>query len=159
MPSADFERYRQRLEDQLRADVEMLYQAYLTKLRAYETISRPSGRLSAETLLPAELTLHLPSAPGPAPGPAASGPQAPASPPRAQAYKVEDAITAAMEKLPEVFDKFDVLRVLDFEPRPSTLHRVLRMFQNDGVLAFESRGSGRYPTRYRKLAPPEFASD
>jgi hypothetical protein len=43
MAAADFERYRQSLEDQLRADVEMLYQAYLAKLRAYETVSRAGG--------------------------------------------------------------------------------------------------------------------
>jgi len=128
MSTADYERYRQDLEDQLRADVEMLYQAYLAKLRAYETVSRAGGPLSAEALLPPELSRHLPLAPG------ASAPQArsAAPPPRAKAYEVENAIIAAFKRLPEVFDKFDILQALDFEPRPATLHRVLRMFQNEG---------------------------
>jgi hypothetical protein len=151
MPTADYERYRQGLENQLRADVEMLYQAYLTKLRAYETVSRAGGPLSVEALLPPEMALHLPPAPAAAPPP---GPQ-PHAAPRAKAYEVEDAITAVLDKLPEVFDKFDVLRVLDFKPRPATLHRVLKGLRNEGVLERESRGSGRYPTRYRKLAPDE----
>jgi hypothetical protein len=109
--------------------------------------------LSVEALLPPEMALHLPPAPAAAPLP---GPRPqPQAPPRAKAYEVEDAITAALEKLPEVFDKFDVLRVLDFKPRPATLHRVLRMLRHEGVLERESRGSGQYPNRYRKLAPPE----
>jgi hypothetical protein len=151
MAAADFERYRQGLETQLRADVEMLYQAYLAKLRAYETVSRAGGPLSVETLLPPEMALHLPPAPAAAPPPV---PQ-PQAPPRAKAYELEDALIAAWDQLPEVFDKFDVLRVLEFKPRPATLHRALRRFLNEEVLEFASRGSGRYPTRYRKLASPE----
>jgi len=149
MSAADYEHYRQGLEEQLRADVEMLYQAYLAKLRAYETISRAPGPLSVEALLPTELALHLPPAPATAPA-AAPGPQAQV-PPRAKAYQVEDAVTEALDKLPEVFDKFDVLQLLDFEPKPATLHRALKKLRYDDVIAVERSGSGRLTTFFRKV--------
>jgi hypothetical protein len=151
MSAADYERYRKGLEEQLRADVEMLYQAYLAKLRAYETISRAPGPLSVEALLPAELALHLPPAPAMAPAPAPE-PQTPV-PPRAKAYQVEDAVTEALDKLPEVFDKFDLLRVLDFAPKPATLHRALKRLRYDDVIAVERSGSGRLTTFFRKVGP------
>jgi hypothetical protein len=43
MPSADYERFRQQLERQLRADIELIFEAYQTKLRASETVARPGG--------------------------------------------------------------------------------------------------------------------
>src|SRR5947209_9259861 len=36
MPTGDYERFRQRLEEQLRAEMELLYEGYRPKLRAYE---------------------------------------------------------------------------------------------------------------------------
>jgi hypothetical protein len=94
MSTADYERYRRRLEEQLRADVQLLYQAYLSKLRAYETVSRTRGELDLEPLPASELTLSLPPMPGPAPRPAATAspaPPTPLPPRRAKALEVDDA--------------------------------------------------------------------
>jgi hypothetical protein len=152
MPAGDYERYRQHLDAQLRADLELIHEAYRTKLRAYETVARARGEEFA-ALPAADLPLDSPAAPVPAPAlvraPVLVAPLA-----RTAAYQVDDAVFAALETLPEVFDKFDLVGVLGFEPRRSTLHRVLKRLVAEGVLAVESHGSARVPTAYRKSATP-----
>jgi hypothetical protein len=64
---------------------------------------------------------------------------------------MDDAVNAALARLPEVFDKYDLLAVLDFAPRPATLHRALNTLREDGVLAVEREGAGKRPIRYRKV--------
>ncbi|HZF11719.1 MAG TPA: hypothetical protein VFE33_23275 [Thermoanaerobaculia bacterium] len=118
MPREDFERYRQRLEEQLRTDMGLLYEAYLAKLRAYQTVERLRGEADGELSPASGLSIELPAVP-PNPKPAAPPPQAP--PRRSQPYEVIDSIREALPRLPEVFDRFDVLAALDFEPRRSTL--------------------------------------
>src|SRR5882724_7914315 len=110
MPREDFERYRQRLEEQLRTDMGLLYEAYLAKLRAYQTVERLRGEADGELSPASGLSIELPAVPPP---------QAP--PRRSQPYEVIDSIREALPRLPEVFDRFDVLAALDFEPRRSTL--------------------------------------
>jgi hypothetical protein len=153
MPTGEYERYRQQLDAQLRADVELLHEAYRAKLRAYETVARARGEDFAP-LPPADLTAGLPPAPSaPAPRPA-STPAPAAPPPRSPAHQVEADMLAAIETLPERFDKFDLQKALGFAPRRSTYHRVLCLLVRDGVLAVETPAAGRYPTVYRKSASP-----
>lgn len=161
MPTGDYERFRQRLEEQLRADMELLYEGYRAKLRAYETVARLNGELDVEPWPPIELARSLPAA-GPArlssgsPQPTAPAPRAapPPTPPRRKAYELFDAITGAFAALPEVFDKRDLGRVLGYMPRRSALHGSLQHFIDDGVIVIEEYGIGTQPTRYRKLVPP-----
>ena len=64
MTSRDHERFRRQLEEQLRADAQLLYAAYCAKLRAYETLHRLQGELGdldPRLLLPADLPLSLPA--------------------------------------------------------------------------------------------------
>jgi hypothetical protein len=49
MTPDDYDRFRQQLEAQLRSDVELIYEAYRTKLRAYETVLRARGELEGRT--------------------------------------------------------------------------------------------------------------
>lgn len=165
--------YRQRLDDQLRADIEMVYNAYLAKVRAYETLATAQGAIEAGrtplalgAALPAsELTLTLPAAsramlaatgsavleppalpaalPQPAPRP---------KPPRVGDYEVYDAVLAALGQLGEVFDKNDLIRLLSCKPHRGTLYRVLEdLVYKEGRLILEERGSGTVPNRYRQV--------
>jgi hypothetical protein len=57
-------------------------------------------------------------------------------------------------KLPEVFDRADLVQLLGFEPRRSTLHPVLLRYVRERALGVEEGPGGRYLTRYRKLQAP-----
>ena len=158
VPPDDYEIYRQRLEEQLRADVELLYEAYRAKLRAYETVLRTRAEIGAGPWPPPDLTLRLPPAPGlqetsPPPPPAARAHKAPKRP-RSKAFSVIEAVEGALGRLEEVFDRNDLIRALGFEPNRATLHRVLEQLKTEGVLAIETFGSGKQPTLYRKLTSP-----
>jgi len=166
VPTGDYERFRQRLEEQLRADMELLYEGYRAKLRAYEMVAQLRGELDVEPWPPVEMARSLLPAAEPArlspasPESVVPAPQAapPPAPPRRKAYELFDAITGAFAALPEVFDKRDLARVLGFMPRRSTLHGSLQFLLDDRVIAIEAYGSGNQPTRYRKLTPPSVPS-
>jgi hypothetical protein len=149
MPREDFERYRQRLEEQLRSDMGLLYEAYLAKLRAYQAVERLRGEVDLED--PPAVGLPFPLPPSPGPDAPAAAP-APGVPRRSKAYEVIDAIVAILDRLPEVFDRFDVLAALDFEPRRSTLLAVLQELRQQGVLEIVREGAGKRTTLFRKVA-------
>ena len=156
MPLNDYEIYRQRLEEQLRADVELLYEAYRAKLRAYETVLRTRGEIGAGPW-PPELTLSLPPAPGleTAPPPPST---LPPKRPRSRAYSLIEAVEGVLDTLDEVFDRNDLIRALGFEPNRATLHRILTDLADAGFIALEKPGGGKQPNRYRRIAsisPPE----
>ena len=58
---------------------------------------------------------------------------------------------AALERLPEVFDRRDVCRVLGYEPLRGALYKALGEFVQDGVLTVEESGYGQIPGRYRRV--------
>ncbi len=152
MDPKDHERYRRQLELQLRTDMELLYAAYQTKLRAYEIVHQFPGDLAIGLRpLPELLQLSAPALPAAPTGPAAA-PPAPAPPSRSPANELRQSILAALPRLPEVFDRKDVIAALEREPPRATLHRVLQELAEDGRLAVESYGEGTQATLYRKLA-------
>ena len=153
MPTGDYERYRRQLDAQLRADVELIYEAYRAKLRAYETVARARGEEFA-SLPAAELPFALPPAPAPEPLPPPAAMPLPATAPRRRANEVEGAVLAVWDRLPAVFDRDDLVRLLGFEPRRSTLHRILLRFVREKALDVEEGPGGRYLKRYRKLQDP-----
>lgn len=154
MPPSDYEIYRQRLEEQLRADVELLYEAYRAKLRAYETVVRTRAEIGAGPWPSADLPLSLPPAPGlQARPPVPAAPAVPPKRPRSKAYSVIEAVEGVLDTLGEVFDRNDLVRALGFEPNRATLHRVLAELTDAGFLAVEHFGGGKTPNRYRRLAP------
>jgi hypothetical protein len=170
-----YELVRLQLEEQLRRDFELLYQAHLTKLRAYETLARARGEIDA-SLPPLALTLNLPgllpaaaapALPAPAPPPAAAPPAAPAPavPPapsgkakpakrkRDRNYRLHDAVREALDQLGETFTKQDLGKVLGFRPTRTTLHSVLAALVTDGTLRLEGSEWGR-ANRYRQATAP-----
>jgi hypothetical protein len=152
MPSEHFERYRKRLEDQLRTDMGLLYEAYLAKLRAFQAVERLRGNAEGlenagvDPLTLAEFSPYLP------PVPTAAVPMAApaAAPPRSEPLEVAEAVEAALSRLPEEFDRFDVLAALDFEPGRSTLYAVLNTLVLKGVLTIVREAGGKRPALYRK---------
>jgi DNA-binding PadR family transcriptional regulator len=62
-----------------------------------------------------------------------------------------------LPQLPERFDKNDVQRALGFTPSRSTLFRALEELQMEGVIAVETAGSGRTPSKFRKVYTQEEA--
>jgi hypothetical protein len=156
MPSGEYERYRQHLDAQLRADVELIHEAYRAKLRAYETVARARGEEFA-ALPAADLSLDLPPALAPQiPGPPALVPAAgSAAPvPRAPAYQVEDAILEVLETLPEMFNSSTSSR-FSVSSRGARLS-IACSSGSCGRIRWSSEhyGTARIPTVYRKAAVP-----
>ncbi len=159
MSASDHERYRQHLEEQLRADVELLFEGYRARLRAYEAIHGlpPEGSLSL--LLPeAGPAVSLPAVPAvpsvqPV-GDATSATSAAVPRPRSGANELYSASLKILDQLPEVFDKNDLCRILGYSPHRASLHRLFRDLVKNGRLDIEDPRGGRWPIRYRRLSSP-----
>jgi hypothetical protein len=144
-----FEALRARLEEQLRADIELLHEAHRVKLRAFETVWRTQADLA-----------QIPPSPGPGErrslvSPPAATVQARS---RTEGWSVLFALQEKMDEIPEVFDKNDVARVLGFTPKRATLFRALDELRKEGWIQDESLSEGRHPARFRKLSPPDTES-
>jgi hypothetical protein len=146
---------RARLEEQLRADIELLQEVHRVKLRAFETVWRAQADL-AETATSAGTgerrpVLSLPT------GTTETGTAQPV--PRPEAWSVLFAILESWDEIPEIFDKNELARVLGFTPKRATLFRALDELRRDGCLKKESESEGRTPARFRKLSRPEMDGD
>ena len=178
MEPNDLALFRQQLDEQFRAAVQLLYEGCCARLRAAEAAYLAQGRLDPASLPPftfgapgialPDLALP-PRAALPEPAAAAlPSPQSPpqAAPPPARASRVKkekrrrwgpnelrEDVLAALDRLGEEFDRTDLVRALGYEPRRATLHSLLTALANkDGRLEFVKRGTGREPSRYRKLS-------
>lgn len=187
MTPDDYDCFRQQLEAQLRADVELIYQAYRTKLRAYETVLRAQGELEGRTFEPVPaLSLAsaglpplpeaaeraalppaavIPATPAAAPAPqAVAAPPPAAPPPRKKATPANDIYHALLDLIEEgrageTFDKTDLVRALGYEPARSTLHRAIQDLEHESVISTVDYGTGRNVTRYRRGPRPTAAVD
>lgn len=158
------ELFRLQLEEQLRRDAELLYQAHLVRLRAYDIVAQAQGELAGPRReLPPPILHALLEAPAGAaalPAPAAPiGPPPPAAPPapalrrkqpRTPVNQLHDTVVEALGQLGEVFDKNELCEALGFQLRRASLHDVLRDLLWCGELTLEQRGHGRVPARYRR---------
>lgn len=141
MTRDEYEKRKQRLEDQLREGKELLEAAHRQQLRALEMI----WMTTAEEDLP--LT-GPPRAASPAPAP--PQPTVPARPARRAAWALQDDVEDALPKLPELFDRNDIRRALGYDPDRTSLFRILQLLVADGILAIHHRGAGKSPSVYRK---------
>jgi hypothetical protein len=175
--ASDYEILRQRLDQQLLTDLQRVYAAYLTQVRACDTLAAsqvgteagrlpplsPSAALAGAltgALGPGEITVvlapaHAPALPAAPAQPAPPPPPARRRRPKTGDFEVHDAVVAALDEMPEVFDKNDLLRHLPMKPTRGTLFRVLDDLEHQNVIALAERGSGSTPSRYRKAAPAE----
>jgi hypothetical protein len=68
--------------------------------------------------------------------------------------EVQYDLDEAFPRLPEVFDKRDVTRILGYEPARATLFRALQRFLDAGLLATEDHSlPGTTLTAFRKIPP------
>ncbi len=73
---------------------------------------------------------------------------------RLEAGELLNDVEAALALMGEEFKKSDLCRALGYEPHRSTLHRVLRELQRDGILEIGRQGLGRGGLLYRKIRQP-----
>jgi hypothetical protein len=136
---AEYRRLRRQLDEELRAGIEMLRAGHRAKVEALEELwMEPAMEVPVPVVEPAVREEE--------PVPAA------AEPPdgRRSPGEIRAEVEAALAKLGEVFEKGDLCRALGYEPRRSSLHRVIEEMLDDGALEVESLGSGRRATRYRR---------
>lgn len=134
MNSAEYERRKRLLDEQLRADLELIRAGHEARLRALDVL-RDDSR--CETLASAETQTG-------------SAPAAPA----VRRNSVHD-ILSIFPQLPEVFDKADAVRILGYIPHRATLNRAWDQLREEGKIAMAQHSDGRRPTRYRKLPEGE----
>ncbi|HEX4963392.1 MAG TPA: hypothetical protein VF173_21360 [Thermoanaerobaculia bacterium] len=137
MTQHEYEQRKIRLQEELRAGVELLEAAYHHQLRALEVVWIAVGGEPAE----GPRDLEAPASP--------AEPPPPPSAPRHRAGALLEAVRAVLAGLPDPFDRNDVAAALGYEPDRSSLFRVLQELERRGELALESRGAGKYPTLYR----------
>ncbi len=151
MTREEYGQRKLRLAEQLREGVALLEEGYQRQLRALELIWIADSNGGA--------------VPSPPPRPRAGEVPGPSTKPSgrrrlAPGQLLED-VEAALARLPEVFDRHDLLRALGYEPDRSSLHRILARLVREGVLVLDSKGAGKIPAKYRKTPgaspqlPPE----
>ena len=131
MTREEFEERRRRLDEELRAGVELLEASHRARVRALEHLWTEEGGASE----PQPLTK----------------PALPAAKPRRPAWQLHNAVVRALEHLPEVFSKDDLCRVLGETPDRRALFRVMQDLILEKRLEIAERGSGRFSTSYRQL--------
>jgi leucyl aminopeptidase (aminopeptidase T) len=154
MGDDEYRKLRRALEEQREADLELIRAGYRAKLHALDMLwegppvrgeralpAAAETRTRAETQKPGETQ-------GETQGPAATGTVTSKS---ILVNSVQEEIEKALPRLPDVFDKFDIVRTFGWEPHRATLHRALATLQEEKKIAVESHSRGRHPTRYRKL--------
>jgi hypothetical protein len=134
MTRDEYEARRRRLDEELRAAMEMLKVGHQAQIQALDLLWRIS---TGGTV-----------APQPSP---ALPPAAPKSRRRDPGELLQEVI-AILPQLPEAFTKDDVSQAFPDPPDRTSLFRVLRKLEFSGFLHVESYGGGRTPTVYRRDA-------
>ncbi|HYU35784.1 MAG TPA: hypothetical protein VEW48_26805 [Thermoanaerobaculia bacterium] len=140
MTREQYEQRKRRLEEQLRAGIQLLESAYQAQVRALDLV----------WMLQAEEIASEPMAKAAPPSSPASALPSPDEPRRRTAADLEYALRDALPHLPEQFTRGDVCAALGYEPDRGTLFRILRELVQEGCLRLESVGSGRRASVYRR---------
>ena len=157
MTREEYEQRKQRLEEQFRAGVELLEVGYREQMRALELVWKARSGEGAVPASPAALETAAPVARKQEAPPGS----APAIPQRRRrgTGELREEVWAALDSLPEVFDRNQVCEVLGYKPDRSSLFRILQQLTYEGVLAFEKFGAGRVTTKYRKTGAASSPGD
>lgn len=132
MTREEYEERRRRLDEELRAGMELLEASHRAQVRA--------------------LDLHWEAEEGSAVPVLAPPPE---KRPRRPALELHEAVFERLDELPEVFTKEDLCRALGETPDRRALYRVMTDLERFGRIRLEDRGAGRTPSSYRRLPPPE----
>ena len=143
MTRNQYEQHKQRLEEQLRAGIQLLESAYQAQVRALELVWMLQAEAGGEALVSPQ--------PAAAPSPAKQKtPLASNQPRRRGIANLEVDVRAALPQLPETFTRRDVCRALGYEPDRGSLYRILQELVQKGSIGVQSVGEGQKPTVYRK---------
>lgn len=152
MRREEYEERKRQIEEQHQAAVALLESARHQQVRALDLVffmsSGAEGSPAPSTPEPVSATAEAR-----APSPAAVGAPSLARPRRRAAWQLVEEIETALPLLPERFDRNDLCLVLGDEPDRGSLYRSLQQLVNEGALEIEFHGSGKSPSRYRKLTP------
>jgi hypothetical protein len=145
MTRDEYETRKRRLDEQLRAGVELLESAHRQQVRALDLVWMTTAEEPlAFPLPPAE------APPRPEPQPAAAPPAPPPKPRRRGDWEFQEEVEAALARVPDVFDRNDICQTLGYNPDRATLYRALLLLTEKGLTVIEKLGGGRTSTRYRK---------
>jgi hypothetical protein len=142
MTRDEYEQRKRRLDEQLRAGIELLEAAHRQQVRALELVWMTTAE--EDLTLPQAHLLET------AEVSRAQGPAEPARTSRRKAWQLSDEIEDILGSLPEVFDRNHVTQALGYEPDRGSLYRVLEQLARSGVLSIQMRGAGKVSTKYRK---------
>jgi hypothetical protein len=151
MTREEYEDRKRRLDEQLRAGVELLEAAHRQQVRALDLVWMATTEEAVEIPRPAAAEV-----PRPGPQPAAPAPAPPAPPPkprRREPGELRDEVAAALAQVPDVFDRNDLCRALGYPPDRGSLYRALMELVSEGVIAIEKRGEGKRKSLYKRLGP------
>lgn len=135
MTRDEYERRKQRIEEQLRAGIELMESAYRAQIRALDLVWMVQAEEDAEA---------------PPASPARESLPPPDKPRRRSAPEVDDDVREAFASLPETFTRRDVCEALGYEPDRGALYRSLQLLTRSGDLRIETPGGGQRATIYRK---------
>jgi uncharacterized membrane protein len=137
----EYQRSRRQLDEELRVGMEMLHAGHQAKVAALD------ARWEEEAAPAAASHPAMPE-PRPEPAPAASQPR------RREPGDLQTDVEAALALLGEEFRKSDLCRALGYEPHRSSLHRVFRELQKEGIVEIGTPGLGGRASFYRKIRQP-----
>ena len=149
MTQKEYDERRRALEQELEADLALIHAAHEARVRSLDRLRQlategnepgaVSGPFTGAQNRPVTLRDTVP--------PPAAVARKPARPPGAFLSDLD----AVLPRLPEVFDKKDVTRLLGYEPTPSTFHRALSRLEEEGAVAVKEHSEGGVHTVYRRL--------
>lgn len=159
MTREQYEHRKRRLEEQLRAGIQLLELAYQAQTRALDLIWMLHVEEAAAGPAQEAPALVAPE-PAPAPAPERQEPLPAQSPPRRRSLgDLEVDVRAALPRLPDHFTRGDVCAALGYEPDRGSLYRILQELAQDGTIHTESVGLGRNATVYRRTGAPDPPAD
>jgi hypothetical protein len=149
MTHNQYEQHKRRLEEQLRAGIQLLENAYQAQVRALELV----WMLQAETG-ESQTFVSPESAPAPSP-PKEEAPPPPSRTRRRGIGELEHDVRTVLPRLPETFTRRDICTAIGYEPDRSSLYRALQELVSKGTIRIESKGTGQIPTLYRQTGAPD----
>ncbi len=129
MTREEYEASKARIEEHLRAGVELLQAACRQQMEALELVWGGGAEAPAENV----------------PAPVAETPA-----PRRRAGELYGEIRDAISNLPEVFHRGHVCDQLGYLSDRSSVYRILQELAAEGFLAVQTTGDNRRPTLYRR---------
>jgi len=148
MTHDEYEQRKRRLEEELRAGVELLETAYRHQLRALNLVWAALGGEGVE--IPPPVVALTAAAPPPAAPALPAPPVAPPARTRQGPWEFYDDVVGALAKVPEIFDRNDICRAIGYEPDRGSLHRTFQSLKQKRVIVVDQKGSGKLATNYRK---------